>query len=244
MPYDDIPMYRSAAMPHPYFLVTVDTSAARAFLDRLIGPTGGDFTEVKIGGDDASLYIVFRPGEISEGVLVRRSPEAGKVCPIVAALADAMIDQVALGEANMGMLAHAALALRAALGEHRPDEDGMETLAGGLATWRLDRAIAYMEERMHLSITTTSVAQACGLTVNHFSRAFARTTGQPPHRWLMGRRVERAQRLLRDSDRPLGDIAAACGFSEAGHLSRVFARLVGVPPGTWRRWALKTLPSA
>ena len=227
----------------PHVLVCVDTVVAQAFLDHRVGPVGDDFTHVKTEGEDASLFIVFRSGPLSEGMAIRRSPEAaGEGSPIVTALVDTLLDLVGLGAVNTTALAHAALALRAALGGECCAMEESQVSAGGLATWRLDMAMAYMEERMHLSITTTSVAQACGLTVNHFSRAFARTTGQPPHRWLMRRRVERAQRLLRDSELSLGDIAAACGFAEAGHFSRVFARLVGAPPGTWRRWVLKTPP--
>lgn len=244
MSYLSIPAFSSR------YRVVVDTALARASIDGeidLADSDPGDFTQVNAEGEEATLLIVFNPDQPARGVLVRRARAeadgADKASPIVGALIDAMLQELHDEAANPTVLAHAALALRASLPVPSLAH-ASEAASGSLAAWRLDRAISYMDERLHLSVKTPAVARACGLTVNHFSRAFARATGMPPHRWLMKRRIERAQRLLRDSNRSLGDIAAACGFSEAGHLSRVFVRTVGVPPGTWRRWVLKGMAEA
>jgi AraC family transcriptional regulator len=41
--------------------------------------------------------------------------------------------------------------------------------------------------------------------------------------------------LLRSTDRPVGDIAASCGFADAGYMATVFRRGLGMSPGDWRR---------
>jgi transcriptional regulator GlxA family with amidase domain len=92
-----------------------------------------------------------------------------------------------------------------------------------------------MEERLDQSFPVSAVADACGLSVNHFSRAFRRSLGKPPHRWLLDRRIDRARELLRATAMSLADIALACGFAEQSHFTRVFTRTVGMPPGAWRR---------
>jgi AraC-like DNA-binding protein len=79
------------------------------------------------------------------------------------------------------------------------------------------------------------LAAECGLSVRHFARAFRQSTGVPPHRWLLRRRVERAAELLGNRALPLADIAIACGFADQSHFTRVFTALMGASPNTWRR---------
>jgi AraC family transcriptional regulator len=79
------------------------------------------------------------------------------------------------------------------------------------------------------------VARECRLSVSQFSRAFRRTMGVAPHKWLLTRRVEVAKDRLRDNLLSLPDVALACGFADQSHLTRVFTRIVGLSPGAWRR---------
>ena len=84
-------------------------------------------------------------------------------------------------------------------------------------------------------ITLEELAGECELSRSHFARAFRKTTGRPPHRWLVEQRIERAKHMLLKSDLPLAEIADSCGFSDQSHFSKVFAGALGVPPGEWRR---------
>lgn len=68
----------------------------------------------------------------------------------------------------------------------------------------------------------------------HLVRTFTRAFGLPPHRYLTGRRVEAARRLLLDGE-PLADVAVAVGFHDQAHLHRHFTRLVGITPGRYAR---------
>jgi transcriptional regulator GlxA family with amidase domain len=80
------------------------------------------------------------------------------------------------------------------------------------------------------------LARACNLSPGHFTRAFKQTTGQPPHRWLMERRIEKAKQLLTDTTLSLAEIAMACGFADQSHFTRVFSRTTHASPGAWRRY--------
>ena len=66
------------------------------------------------------------------------------------------------------------------------------------------------------------------------ARAFARTTGLPPHRFVTSRRMDRARLLLWNSDRPVDDVARAVGFSNLSHFRRVFRDFHGVAPRALR----------
>jgi AraC-like DNA-binding protein len=106
---------------------------------------------------------------------------------------------------------------------------------GGLAPWQGRRAKELIESRLGADLSLGELAFECGLSVAHFTRAFRQTTGETPHRWLMGRRVQTAQLLLLSTDKPLAQIAVECGFSDQAHFTKMFARLVGLPPGAFRR---------
>ena len=106
---------------------------------------------------------------------------------------------------------------------------------GGLAPWQERRAKDYLDANLDGDVSVTMLAEACGLSSTHFSRAFHRTTGASPHQWLLQRRIDKARRLLRDPDAPLADVALNCGFANQSHFTRVFTRLIGISPGQWRR---------
>jgi AraC family transcriptional regulator len=73
------------------------------------------------------------------------------------------------------------------------------------------------------------------LSPYHFARQFKATTGLPPHRYLIARRVERAQHLLRkDDELELAEIALRAGFSDQSKFSFHFKRITGLTPGQFR----------
>ncbi len=92
-----------------------------------------------------------------------------------------------------------------------------------------------LRSKMDGNVSITEIADACNLSRSYFIRAFRETTGQTPHQWLTAQRLERARALLEDFERPLADVAAACGFADQSHFTRVFSQHTGMPPGGWRK---------
>jgi AraC-like DNA-binding protein len=107
---------------------------------------------------------------------------------------------------------------------------------GGLAPWQQRRAAELLRENLHGRIRLTDVARVCSLSVSHFARSFKATFGMAPHRWLIGRRIECAKELLRQTTTPIADIAIRSGFADQAVFTRTFRQLVGVSPGRWRRY--------
>jgi AraC-like DNA-binding protein len=68
----------------------------------------------------------------------------------------------------------------------------------------------------------------------HFIRQFKAAFGEPPHRYLQRRRVERAMALLRDSTWTITEVTLAVGFNSTGTFSRTFKAVVGQSPSTYR----------
>lgn len=74
----------------------------------------------------------------------------------------------------------------------------------------------------------------------HFARSFKEAFGVPPHRYLLTRRIERAVALLRDTDRPITEIAFRTGWGSLGTFGRVFRDITGRSPSEMRarEWAM------
>jgi AraC family transcriptional regulator len=106
---------------------------------------------------------------------------------------------------------------------------------GRLAPWQARRAQEFLSANLASDSSLASVAAECNLSVSHFSHAFRRTFGRPPHRWLMERRVDAVKDLLLTSRLTLAEVASKCGFADQSALNRSFKRVVGKSPGQWRK---------
>lgn len=89
-----------------------------------------------------------------------------------------------------------------------------------------------LDQNIESSLTIADAAREFGTHPSHLIRAFSQAYGIPPHRYLTGRRVDLARRLLRSGTAP-ADAAAAAGFHDQSHLTRHFRRVLGTTPGTF-----------
>ncbi len=81
--------------------------------------------------------------------------------------------------------------------------------------------------------TLDALARELGTHPSHLVRVFRREHGLPPHRYVVGRRLDHARRLLLDGV-PIAEVAAATGFHDQSHLTRHFRALLGTTPGAFR----------
>ena len=81
--------------------------------------------------------------------------------------------------------------------------------------------------------TLEALARELGTHPSHLVRVFRREYGLPPHRYVVGRRLDRARRLLLDGV-PIAEVAATTGFHDQAHLTRHFRTLLGTTPGAFR----------
>ena len=81
--------------------------------------------------------------------------------------------------------------------------------------------------------TLEVLARELGTHPSHLVRVFGREYGLPPHRYLVGRRLDHARRLLLGG-MPIAEVATAAGFHDQSHLTRHFRALLGTTPGAFR----------
>jgi AraC family transcriptional regulator len=107
----------------------------------------------------------------------------------------------------------------------------------GLDRRRLFRVLDYIEANLEGDLRIDRMASIACLSRYHFARAFRLAVGQPPHRYVSTRRLERAKALLTRGDRPLVDIALSLGFSGQANFTRAFRQATGHAPGRYRQTA-------
>jgi AraC-like DNA-binding protein len=98
----------------------------------------------------------------------------------------------------------------------------------------LRRAKDMMDREYEQPLDVGKVAAAAHMSDSHFARAFRREYGEPPARYLMTRRIERAKTLLRQTDKPVTEICLDVGFSSLGSFSARFTEVVGMSPSDYR----------
>jgi len=101
-------------------------------------------------------------------------------------------------------------------------------------TRHLLRAKDLADARYFEPLGVGDMARAAGLSRAHFSREFRRAFGEPPHTYLLTRRLERAAALLRNTDRSVTDICLSVGLQSLGSFITSFTRTYGVSPTAYR----------
>lgn len=168
--------------------------------------------------------------------------------PVMRRLSDALAATEATHDAHSAIMADAlrlAILTRTfsrqtlrAPSELDPADGVREEDAGravrSLQNWRLKRVLQYVDKNLTAKITLQDMAAVAGLSRMHFAAQFRAATGVRPHEYLLRRRIERAQELLKQAEVALVDIALTVGFQTQAHFTTVFKRFVGDTPYQWR----------
>jgi AraC family transcriptional regulator len=127
--------------------------------------------------------------------------------------------------------------LSTALAAHLLREYGVAVLRpkrqyGRLPRKKLARAVEYIQDQLDADLTVSGIAQAVGMSPDHFTRLFKKSTGQSPHQYVVEARVRKAKELLTTGKFTISEAAYHVGFVDQSHLTRHFKRVFGLPPKT------------
>jgi len=105
----------------------------------------------------------------------------------------------------------------------------------GLSPSQFRRVLAFIGDRLSRNLTLSELAREAGLSAAYFSQRFKCSTGTSPHQYLLRLRICKAKTLLEESESPIIDIAAECGFQTQQHFARIFRRITRTTPTEYRR---------
>jgi transcriptional regulator GlxA family with amidase domain len=100
---------------------------------------------------------------------------------------------------------------------------------------RIAAALGYARDHIAEALTVERLAEAVGMSLRQFSRAFRAQTGTTPARVVERLRADLARGRIETTAEPLERIAEATGFGDAENMRRAFIRIYGQPPQSIRR---------
>ena len=99
----------------------------------------------------------------------------------------------------------------------------------------LKKGLEYIEENFSEdSLSLNSVAGAIGVSGNYFSSVFSQEMQMTFIEYVTKKRMEKAKKLLRQTDKHSGEIAAEVGYKDPHYFSFVFKKTVGCTPREYR----------
>jgi len=168
--------------------------------------------------------------------------------PVIRRLSDALAATEAAHDRHSAICADAlrlAILTRHVSRRVNPEPSDTATAAGAsehragrnvrsLQKWRLKRVLQYVDDHLAAKITLQDLAAVAGLSRMHFAAQFRAAIGTRPHKYLLKRRIERAEELLKQAEVSLVDVALRVGFQTQAHFTTVFKRFLGDTPYQWR----------
>lgn len=169
------------------------------------------------------LLALFAPGA-GHGVVAE--PDRARWSGWLAELAEELADPARLGarEAVAGLLTRVLVAAARLTSTAPSSPDPL-----------VERVFEEIEATFREPVSAGAVARALGYTPGHLTTLVRERTGRPLLEWITERRMTEVRRMLRETDLPLGVVAARTGLRDASYLVRRFRDRYGTTPGQWRR---------
>jgi AraC-like DNA-binding protein len=91
-----------------------------------------------------------------------------------------------------------------------------------------------MHDNLHQSLDMEELAKELNVSYTWFRKAFKETMGISPGQYHLNIRIDKARKLLRDSNLTVTQISHTLGFESEFYFSRIFKKKVGLAPGQYR----------
>lgn len=100
---------------------------------------------------------------------------------------------------------------------------------------RINDVIAYINEHLSEKLTLDQLAAVSNFSKFHFSRIFSSVVGSSPAAYMVSQRVHKAAAYLRETDKPVVEIALLCGFESVSHFNATFKKQLNMTPSELRK---------
>ena len=100
------------------------------------------------------------------------------------------------------------------------------------------KAEQFIRENLFRKISLREISKIAGLSPPYFSTIFKDEMGENLSRYINRLRVEKASKLLMETDLPLGEIAGECCFEDQSWFTKIFKSFTGISPGKYRNQSI------
>ena len=97
----------------------------------------------------------------------------------------------------------------------------------------IEKACAFIKQHLTERISLDEICECAGLSKSTLLRAFTKSKGITPYRYLETIRINRAKKLLAEGVSPI-ETAMETGFSDQSHFTNYFSSFIGLAPGVYR----------
>jgi AraC family transcriptional regulator len=140
-----------------------------------------------------------------------------------------------LGVGNLFMESLATALAAHVLARYSSRRPAIRESRARMSPMQLRRSTDFIEANLGEELHLSELAANVGLSAYYFCRMFKQSTNLSPHQFVLRKRIEQSQHLLKKHNLPIIEIAAQLGFSDQSHFSRVFRSVVGTTPRRYSR---------
>ena len=97
----------------------------------------------------------------------------------------------------------------------------------------IEKACEFIRQHLNERIYLDQICRYAGLSKSTLLRAFTKSKGITPYRYLETIRINEAKALLGKGIQPI-DAAMRTGFSDQSHFTNYFNSFIGLAPGVYR----------
>lgn len=190
-----------------------------------------------------NLAIIFEPKFVEQIALENNFSTGFEVAeiykkqdPLVQQLGLSLLDEIISDESTNQLYADSlSQSLVIHLLKHYTTAKFAEkTIKGGLSGYKLKLVTEYINDNLSDDLSLAEIAKVAGLSRYHFARAFRKTTGMTPQKYLMNQRIEKAKDLLSNEDLPIVEVSLQTGFKNQSHFTTLFRKITNLTPKNWR----------
>lgn len=99
---------------------------------------------------------------------------------------------------------------------------------------RMQKILRYIEEHYAEDITLADLSKSANISKSECSRCFKLILSTTPYKYLTEYRLSMATQFLRNTNEPVGNIAASVGFRQMSHFGKCFREKTGYSPKAYR----------
>ena len=100
---------------------------------------------------------------------------------------------------------------------------------------RVRQMLGYIQTNFTEPLCVEQIASCVNISPRECGRSFKKIVGVSPIQYVIELRIRRAGQLLAETDLPVTEICAFCGFESQSYFSKVFRERLGVSPLAYRK---------